>query len=53
MEDGDSLRWTTVDLKVDAWRQIWNFGYGALRRKAEGESVEVPKEISIVDRGGG
>jgi hypothetical protein len=34
---------------MDAWRQIWNYGYGALWRKAEDESVEVPKEISIVD----
>ena len=42
-----------VDMKVDAWRQIWNSGYRALRRKAEDESVKVPKEISIIDRRGG
>jgi hypothetical protein len=52
-EDEDSLCWTTIDLKVDAWCHIWNFRYGALRGKAEGESSEVLKDISIVDQGGG
>ena len=53
MEDRDSLHWIAIDLKVDAWGQIWNSRYKALWRKEEGESAKVPKEISIVDRGGG
>jgi hypothetical protein len=40
---------TTIDMEVDVWHKIWNSRYGALQRIAEGESVEVPKEISIVE----
>jgi hypothetical protein len=39
---------TTIDLKVDAWPHIYNFGYRELWRRAEGERVEVPKDILIV-----
>jgi hypothetical protein len=39
-----------IDMEANAWCQIWNSGYRALWRKAEGESTEVPKEISIVDQ---
>jgi hypothetical protein len=53
VKDGDSLHWIAVDLKVDVWCQIWNSRYDALWRKEKGESVEVSKEILIIDRGGG
>jgi hypothetical protein len=42
-----------IDLEADAWHQIWNSRYRALQRITEGESAEVPKDIYIVDRGGG
>jgi hypothetical protein len=44
---------TIIDFKVHMWCQIYNSGYKELQRKEEGESVEVPKDISIVDQGGG
>jgi hypothetical protein len=52
VEDGASLHWTTVDLKVDVWHEIWNSGYKALWRKAEDESPKSQRRSrSLIEEG--